>query len=252
MEAMSEDKARAEGYVDGYKDGLNEAWEELLSLTTKGYTSREIQILAKARRSAIQDKVEIKRKGMMKDVEFTAPIVEVPARDLPSPDAASASAAELEVRAGWLYIIEDKRLEQPISVLKQRQDAGERTLCILRSHPDNIKTKYGIDCSMIWLTKTESCPVDDCQRNQIEFVSPTELPRLNSLIKSFLSENRGGAILLEGLEYLITQNDFKSVLKFIQGVKDQVILTKGIFLVPFDPTVLDPKDLKALERETEG
>lgn len=252
MEAMTDDKARAEGYVEGYEDGLNEAWEELLALTTKGYTSREIQILAKARRSVIQEKVDQKRKGMMKQVEFTAPIEEAKARNLPILDAAPTPAAELEVQAGWLYILKDKRLEQPITVLKQRQVAGVKTLCILRSHPDNIKTKYGIECSMIWLTKTESCPVEDCQRTLIEFVSPTELPRLNSLIKSFLSENKGGAILLEGLEYLITQNDFKSVLKFIQGVKDQVILTKGIFMVPFDPTVLDPKDLKALERETEG
>src|SRR5512137_2919230 len=107
---MSDDKARVEGYVEGYEDGLNEAWEELLALTTKGYTSREIQILAKARRSIIQEKVDLKRRGMMKDVEFTEPIVEVPARNAPAPEAAPSSAAELEVRAGWLYILKDKRL----------------------------------------------------------------------------------------------------------------------------------------------
>jgi hypothetical protein len=249
---MSEEKARAEGYVEGYEDGLNEAWDELLALTTKGYTSREIQILAKARRSTIQEKLEQKRKVMMKEVEFTEPIQEVEAPTKSVAESTPSALDELVVRAGWLYILKDKRLEQPIAVLKQRLMDGAKTLCILRSHPDNIKTKYGIECQMIWLTKTEACPVDDCQQTRIEFVSPTELPRLNSLIKAFLSESRGGVILLEGLEYLITQNDFKSVLKFIQGVKDQVILTKGIFLVPFDPTVLDPKDLKALERETEG
>lgn len=247
---MSEEKSRAEGYIKGYEDGLNEAWDELLALTTKGYTSREIQILAKARRSVVQEKVEQKRKGMMKEVEFSEPIEEVPARAVPAPEAVSAPV-ELEVRAGGLYILKDKRLEQPIAALKQQQASGLKILCILRTHPDNIRTKYGINGTMVWLTKTESCQTDNDLQGRTEFVSPTELPRLNSLIKSFLSENKGGAILLEGLEYLVTQNDFKSVLKFIQGVKDQVILTKGSFLIPFDPTVLDPKDLKALERETE-
>jgi hypothetical protein len=100
------------------------------------------------------------------------------------------------------------------------------------------------------LTKLEGVR-NGATSSKFESVSPTETPALTTLIKSFLSENKKGIVLLEGLEYLINQNDFKTVLKFLSGTKDQVFLAKGILLVPFDPVVLEPKDLKALERESD-
>lgn len=248
---MSEQKAYAEGYLKGYEEGLREAWEELLALTNKGYTSREIQLLAKSLKSAILEKVERKRKGLAKEIQFSEPIEEVPIRiEMTTKMDAPRPLPEFELAPGALTILKDKRLDQPIAALKQQRSAGVKPLCILRTHPDIIRKKYDIDCAMVWLTKTESCTTGD-EKSSIEYVSPTELPRLNSVIKSFLTENKGGAILLEGLEYLVTQNDFKSVLKFISAIKDQVILARATFIMPFDPTVLDPKDLKALERETE-
>lgn len=247
---MSERKAYAEGYLKGYDEGVSEAWEELLGLTTKGYTSREIQILAKARRPAFRERLEQKRAAMMKEAEFSEPIEEAPARVAAEPQAILPQA-ELDIPPGSLCIIKDTRLEAPIAYIKRRLGEGAKAMCILRTHPDSVRSRYGLECSMVWLTKTESCPIDGEQPARFDFVSPTELPRLNSLIKSFLAENRGGSIMLEGLEYLVTQNDFKSVLKFLQGVKDQVILARGVLLLPFDPTVLDQKDLKSLEREME-
>jgi len=121
-------------------------------------------------------------------------------------------------------------------------------LCILRTHPDAVRKRFKADFQMVWLTKTESCPVDD-SLSRCEFVSPTDLPRLNTMIKSFLGENKGGRVLLEGMEYLVTQNEFKNVLKFLQVIRDQVILAKGIMLIPLDTAVLEERDLKALECE---
>jgi hypothetical protein len=110
-----------------------------------------------------------------------------------------------------------------------------------------LRRRYNIECQMVWLTKTEGCRPEDAAG--CEFVSPTDLPRINTMIKSFLGENKGGHVLLEGMEYLITQNEFKNVLKFLQVIRDQVILAKGVMMVPLDPEALEERDLRALERE---
>lgn len=246
---MPELKAFTEGYVKGYEEGLREAWEEFLSLTNKGYTSREMQILAKSQRTAIAERVERRRRKAMAEIEFAEPIEEAPARPVqPTPAIAPApQATPMDVQPGGMYVLKDKNLDGPMELMKRGIASGGKALCILRTHPDAVRKRYNIESQMVWLTKTESCP--DVSAGRFELVSPTDLPRMNTMIKTFLSENKGGSVLLEGMEYLVTQNEFKNVLKFLQVVRDQVILAKGVMLVPLDPTVLEERDLKALERE---
>jgi hypothetical protein len=261
---MSEEESYAKGYMKGYEEGLKEAWEELISMTSKGYTSREIQILAKTRKSQLQEKVDLRQKRLKREMDLSEDrIIEVPAptvvKSLPQPTAVQKDldilpeeepAQPLKVVAGATYIIKDKRLDQPMTLMKAQLKKGASGLCIVRTPPDHLHEKYGLDCRMVWLTKMEGVRNGGGSANH-EYVSPTDTPAITTLIKSFLSENKKAIVLLEGLEYLINQNDFKTVLKFLSGTKDQVFLAKGILLVPFDPVVLDPKDLKALERESD-
>jgi hypothetical protein len=260
---MSEEESYAKGYMKGYEEGLKEAWEELISMTSKGYTSREIQILAKTRKSQLQEKVELRQKRLTRELDLSEEkIIDVPAPTVAKPTQPTLEQKEpilvsveespqpLKVVAGATYFIKDKRLDQPIAVMKTHLKKGGSGLCIVRTPPDHLREKYDLDCRMVWLTKLEGVH-NGATSSKYESVSPTETPALTTLIKSFLSENKKGIVLLEGLEYLINQNDFKTVLKFLSGTKDQVFLGKGILLVPFDPVVLDPKDLKALERESD-
>ncbi len=261
---MTEEESYAKGYMKGYEEGLKEAWEEMISMTSKGYTSREIQILAKTRRSQLQDKIDLRQKRLKREMDLSEEkIIDVPFQDLvKSPPKSPVEQKEqesipadeptqpLKVIAGATYIIKDKRLDQPMTLMKANLKKGASGLCIVRTQPDHLREKYGLDCRMVWLTKMEGIRNDGASSN-LEIISPTDTPAITTLIKTFLSENKKAMVLLEGLEYLINQNDFKTVLKFLSGTKDQVFLAKGILLVPFDPVVLDPKDLKALERESD-
>jgi len=245
---MPELKAYTEGYTKGYEEGLREAWEEFISLTNKGYTGREIQILAKSQRTAITEKVERKRRKMMAEIEFAEPIQEVPARQPPRPvPPLTPAPITLDVQPGEIYLVKEGGLDSAMDLMTKSASSGSKGLCILRTHPDAVRKRFKTDYQMVWLTKTESCSPEDASK--FEFVSPTDLPRLNTMIKSFLAENKGSKVLLEGMEYLVTQNEFKNVLKFLQVIRDQVILAKGIMLIPLDPAVLEERDLKALERE---
>jgi hypothetical protein len=82
-----------------------------------------------------------------------------------------------------------------------------------------------------------------------EYVSPNNLARLASTVREFLSRNENGAVTIEGLEYLNTQNDFKSVLKFIQLIDEQVVLDKGYLLIPVDKATMETREFSLVERE---
>ncbi|MDD1770334.1 MAG: DUF835 domain-containing protein [Methanomassiliicoccales archaeon] len=252
---MPDERSYAKGYLKGFEDGLKDAWEDLIALTMKGYTSREIQILAKSHKSDIPQKIEMRKKRISRelDVDLEAPeIEEKKAEEEPAIQKAPPSrpSEQISYEAGTTVIVHDHRLDAPISVLKGQIGAGRQALCIVRTPPETVRKKHGIDCQMVWLTRTMSVEQSDAaDADQNAYVSPTDLPKLTTIIKSFSTQNAGGSILLEGLEYLVTMNDAKAVIKFLSGVRDQIYLSKAFLMLPIDPTVFDEKDLKALERE---
>lgn len=126
--------------------------------------------------------------------------------------------------------------------------SGARGLCISRTHPDILKQKYKFDAEALWLTKTETALAAGNVKGT-EYVSPNNLAHLASSIREFLGKGENGVVIIEGLEYLNTQNDFKSVLKFIQLINEQVVLDKGFLLIPADEGTMDPKDFSLIERE---
>ena len=238
---MSEEESYAKGYLKGYEEGLKEAWDELIALTLKGYTAREIQVLAKSNKSSIESKVQAKKRRISGELGL----------DFTAKEEEATGSIPSRLSKGATYLIRDGGLDATFALFRSLIQKGAKGLCILRTHPSAIMKKYGIDCLMVWLTKAEVSSSPDREGKFAgEFLSPTELPRLATLIKNFLTENKDTVIFLEGLEYLITQNDFKSVLRFLQLLKDQVTLAESILLMPLDPSALDEKDFKLLERET--
>jgi archaellum biogenesis ATPase FlaH len=55
-------------------------------------------------------------------------------------------------------------------------------------------------------------------------------------------------VLLEGLEYIITQNDFETVLRFVNHLHDFVLAHDCAVIIVIDPRVLSTRELALLER----
>ena len=66
-----------------------------------------------------------------------------------------------------------------------------------------------------------------------------------------VEENQDGVVLLDGLEYLISNNDFNKVLRVIDQVNDHISQSKSLMIVPVDPRAFSQKELALLERNTE-
>jgi len=58
-------------------------------------------------------------------------------------------------------------------------------------------------------------------------------------------------ILLDGLEYLISNNEFRKIQRFIRELIDEISEHEGLLLIPVSPYAIDTKNLKLLEREME-
>lgn len=245
-DAVPDEKSYAKGYLKGYEDGLKEAWEELISLTMKGYSAREIQVLAKSSRSSISARIKQKRK---KFEEELGQLDEEEAR------AAGDTSVPAEFVPGSVFILKGKEIDRAFISFKSLLEKGFKGLCVTRSHPSTVRRKFTLNVPMVWLTKEEMLPPEQDGADEQMYVSPTDLPRLSTILKTFTSDKSGNdlkstkVILLEGVEYLITQNDFRNVLKFLQNVKDQVVLSKSILLLPIDPSTFEQRDLSLFELE---
>jgi archaellum biogenesis ATPase FlaH len=114
-------------------------------------------------------------------------------------------------------------------------------LCITRRYPKKVAQQYLIQTTpIIWLTQM--------RKGDVDWINPNEISRLNSTITSFVQRSKNGVILIEGLEYLITQNSFDIVLKFVQHLQDLVAPSKSCLMFSLDPLALEPEEVHVLQR----
>jgi len=142
---------------------------------------------------------------------------------------------------GKAYILITKELDFGLGVFENQLEIYMgQGLCITRTHPSKLKMGPFMDpVTKFWLSKTS-------EENSI---SPGNLTRIAHVINEFLKNNQNCIILLDGLEYLISNNDFIMVLKFIQSIHERIVLNNAILLVPINPSALIKKNYELLENE---
>ncbi len=133
-----------------------------------------------------------------------------------------------------------------------------RGLCISRLEPNEVANRLGEAADtpdqrmkLIWLTKTE---VPDSVRGEMANVnfrplSPTSLDMLTTIMIDFLGNGGGKVIVLGGLDFLMTYNEFSNLLRLIQNMKDRVSLSDSMMLISYDPKLLEERDLWRLKSE---
>jgi hypothetical protein len=118
--------------------------------------------------------------------------------------------------------------------------AGTPGLCITRIRPEDAQERYGLKgVPIYWLSRSFGK----------ETLNPTNLGAIVELVRKRTAGKPGSVVLLDGVEYLYTQNDFGKVVKFIQALADVVAEQKAVLLLPLDPQTLDPDRLAVLMRD---
>jgi len=144
----------------------------------------------------------------------------------------------------FTYIVKEENEEKAVNLFMKSVQEGKKGLCITRVPLEKLQQKYGIACKNvhnIWLTNISG-------KNTLP---PTSLVKLQHTVKEFLITNNNSVVLLIGLEYLITYNEFNTVLQFIDGCNDYIIENNSVMIISVSPDAFETKELKLLERNME-
>jgi len=217
------------GFIKGYEEGLNRAWDELIGLTTRGYSPREIQVLARSKRQSIP-KLLRERKARVRDEAGV---------DL---FGNTSTATKSRVTPGRAFLIESG-MPVAVGVFNDLLESGYEGLVISRKYPGDIKEYFLGEPQMMWLTRQEggrdvgySC------------LSPSTQGIISSVAIKFMEEGDHRVVMFEGVDYILLQSgDFQSVARFLHGLIDHAISTRSVLLIPINPSAFEERDLRRLE-----
>lgn len=142
---------------------------------------------------------------------------------------------------GNSYMIRMEDTAQAYEIFLEQVATGRKGMIVGREYPEKIKKKYGIDnIPFLWLS---------FEREKKYTREPTNIPLIYSEMKNFLDTTPRAIVLMSGIEYMISQNNFVKVLKFVQLLNENVTTSDAILLLPISAEALNEKEVKMLERE---
>ncbi|GEM_PF-4465030 len=119
---------------------------------------------------------------------------------------------------------------------------GKNGLCISTTFPDKLRKEHDLEgARILWVTDTTSDREETADPHRIHF----EITRAISDVTS----QGNGVVLIDGLEYLIIENGFEEVLKFIKKVTDICSMDEATLLVLLDPSSVERDQLTILKKE---
>lgn len=114
-------------------------------------------------------------------------------------------------------------------------------LVVSRKHPEVIRKNLNITkIPVLWITKVDS----DMS------IYPTRLPYFLHILVEFINKgDREKVILIDGFEYLVIENGFNSVFRFLTTLNDHALLNNSVVIVPISKNVHTEKEISLLKRE---
>ena len=161
----------------------------------------------------------------------------------PKRGRAKVEDAERDLKPGGAYLVKEERPTDCFRLFSRAAAGGGGGVLITRTNPKRVREKFDLGSAQIlWLTDRESTSEDTI---------PPVLERIIYEIEEFMKKGTRGAILIDGIEYLVSNNSFDAVLKFLRRLIDHVSETRYTFLLSLSPATLKEQEVKILEREME-
>jgi hypothetical protein len=169
------------------------------------------------------------------------PVEEAPKKVVMRP----ATPAVIQLKAGHCYLIEENKPNFCFEIFSHYAQGDYIGLCISRVNPKRIKEDYGVgeESTLLWLT--------DSKAGGEDVIAPS-LERITYDIKAFIGKNKEEStplIVFDGLEYLLSNNQFNPVIRFLRHLVDECSMSDSVMLIPLSPLAISQQELKMLERE---
>ena len=148
-----------------------------------------------------------------------------------------------EVARGYNYLIVADEPHIAYEWFRSVAKQGAPGLAMSTTFPEKLRREYGLPdgVELYWVSDTNPGPRTlDPKRLDFEIMRA---------LSNFVKGNKGGALVLDGLEYLVVENSFDRVLKFIKKVNDLASVHDATMFVPVTPTGLGPEEMTLLRKE---
>lgn len=156
-----------------------------------------------------------------------------------SPESDLASELKYDIAPAQTYLIMENNVNLSYSVFVDQVTHGKAGLIITRSSPNKIKERYElIKTPIFWLSNIKN------EGNV------NDLQDLTFILLSFLeTKENNKVVLLDGIEYLVTQNGFLNTLKALHFINDYVMKNEAIMIVQLYPSILEEQQIQLLQTE---
>jgi len=157
-------------------------------------------------------------------------------------EKAQKTAMKFELRKGYGYIVKETKPEKSFEIFVDQVTHNIQGLCITREHPGIIRKKWGLEKTpIIWLSN---------QLGRV-YVNPTNIGILSDTIIRFIEKSGDSVVMIDGIEFLIVNNDFEKVLRMVHHIAEATMEYKCRLIVSVDPRTLDIRQMALLERNME-
>ena len=148
----------------------------------------------------------------------------------------------IELEQGLCYVVRERKPFLAFALFENEVSGDLPGLCVTRQFPEKLRETFNLkDSRIIWLSHT---PGKDHH-------NPTSVGTLATLITSFIERYERCIVIIDGLEYLVINNGFQQVLRFMEHVNEQVMQSRSTVLIPISPNAFSEKELALIERNVE-
>jgi len=169
--------------------------------------------------------------------DIPPPLVEAKEEE-PEPE----TSPELDIEKGYNYLVLDEMPRNAFNAIGKLTTDGTKCLCLSTMFPSKIDKEYNLEnVEKIWISHSSTPEHAAIDPKRLDF-------EITRTISNFMKES-GGVILVDGLEYLVVENGFDNVLKFLKKIGDFSSMNKSTLIVPLNPASLSSDQLTLLKRE---
>lgn len=147
------------------------------------------------------------------------------------------------LEAGTNYLLFENKAKMAFELFAQLLDDDSNGLCITTTFPQKVTKKHNLkNAEMKWLSETSTDEEETINPKRLDF-------EVTRLISHYFKDLDNSVVLLDGLEYLLLENGFSKVIKFVKKINDISSLTTSTFIVVINKGSLKTEEMTMLQRE---
>ena len=115
-------------------------------------------------------------------------------------------------------------------------------LIVTRRHPNTVRSEFYIQTTpILWLSSVAGK----------DNIDPAKISMLTDYLVSFMEKSHNGIILVDGIEYMVTSNDFQKVMRSLDKWTETAMTSACRLVITVDPRAFSKKELALLEKNKE-